>query len=74
MTRRDGMAIDRALKAARTRSRASLTALSGRPTIPNDGSPALTEACTSTSRASTPSNATVKAIATMPVSCCPENG
>ena len=45
--------------AARTRSRASLTALSGRPTMEKPGIPAVSAHCTSTSRASTPSNATV---------------
>ena len=48
-----------ATSAARTRSRASLTALSGKPTILNAGSPGATCTCTSTARASMPSNATV---------------
>ncbi len=57
--RLDGSAIDSVDSAERTRSRASLTALSGRPTMAKDGRPGVTAHCTSTIRASTPSNATV---------------
>ena len=57
--RLDGSAIDMAVIAARTLSRASETALSGSPTIENAGKPAVTAHCTSTMRASTPSKATV---------------
>lgn len=59
VTRLFGIATDIAPKAARIRSRASLTALSGRPTMVKDGRPGETAACTSTSRASIPSKATV---------------
>ena len=55
----EGRAIDIDWSAARTRSRASDTALSGRPTMENPGNPAETAHCTSTIRASTPSKATV---------------
>ena len=48
-----------AVIAARTRSLASLTALSGSPTRLKAGRPAAMAHCTSTSRASTPWNATV---------------
>ena len=61
----DGKAMDRADRAARTRSFASDTALSGNPTSVSAGTPGETAHCTSTSRASTPSKATVKARATM---------
>ena len=54
----DGRAMDREESADRTRSRASDTALSGRPTMEKAGRPGLTAHCTSTERASTPSNAT----------------
>ena len=57
--RLDGSAIDKAERAERTRSRASETALSGNPTMANDGMPGASAHCTSTVRASTPSNATV---------------
>ena len=57
--RRMGSAMDRAESAARTRSRASDTALSGRPTTPKFGMPGARAHCTSTIRASTPSKATV---------------
>ena len=49
-----GSASPMAVIAARTRSLASLTALSGRPTRLNAGRPAAMAHCTSTSRASTP--------------------
>ena len=55
----DGSAMESALSAAFTRSRASLTALSGRPTMAKAGMPGETAHCTSTGRASTPSKATV---------------
>jgi hypothetical protein len=42
----------------RTRSRASDTALSGRPTMAKPGRPGVTAHCTSTRRASSPSKAT----------------
>ena len=64
VTRRDGIAIAMAPKAARTRSRASLTDLSGRPTMAKPGKPAVIEHCTSTRRAVTPMKATEYAIAT----------
>ena len=51
--------------AARTRSRDSRTAASGRPTSANDGSPRRTSASTRTSRASTPSRLKVRAIASI---------
>jgi hypothetical protein len=46
-----------AVKAARTRSRASPTALSGRPTTKNPGNPAEICTCTATGTASMPQNA-----------------
>lgn len=55
----EGSAMESAESADRTRSRASDTALSGRPTIENVGMPGAVAHCTSTKRASTPSNATV---------------
>ena len=61
----DGRAMDMADSAARTRSRASDTALSGRPTMVKPGRPGETAHCTSTRRASTPSKATVCARATI---------
>src|SRR5580704_7233738 len=57
--RRAGSASPEATSAARTRSLASLTALSGNPTMAKCGSPGATWTCTSTARASMPSNATV---------------
>jgi hypothetical protein len=48
-----------ALSAARTRSRDSATALSGRPTMVKPGVPGDRAHCTSTSRASMPSKATL---------------
>ena len=54
-----------ATKAARTRSLASDTALSGRPTMLKAGRPGATCTCTSTARASMPSNATVVTCWTM---------
>ena len=50
--------------ALRTRSRTSATALSGRPTMVNAGSPALICTWTSTSLTSMPENATVRSRAT----------
>jgi hypothetical protein len=50
----EGSAIAIALRAVRTRSRASDTALSGSPTIEKAGRPAVTAHCTSTWRASIP--------------------
>ena len=58
--RRAGSASPEAISAERTRSRASDTALSGRPTIAKAGSPGATCTCTSTARASIPSKATVE--------------
>jgi hypothetical protein len=55
----DGSAMESEVSAARTRSRASDTALSGRPTREKAGIPGATAHWTSTIRASTPSNATV---------------
>ena len=46
-------------RAERTRSRASETALSGKPTMVKAGIPGATWTCTSTGRTSMPSNATV---------------
>src|SRR5436190_10679308 len=57
--RRAGSAKPEATSAARTRSRASDTALSGSPTTLKAGSPGATWTWTSTARASMPSNATV---------------
>ena len=63
--RRAGSASPEAISAERTRSRASDTALSGRPTMANAGSPGATCTCTSTARASIPSKATVETRWTM---------
>ncbi len=63
--RRDGSASPEAVSAERTRSRASETALSGRPTTLNAGSPGATCTWTSTGRTSMPSNATVETRWTM---------
>jgi len=57
--RRAGKASPEAISAERTRSRASETALSGRPTMAKAGMPGATCTCTSTGRTSMPSNATV---------------
>src|ERR1041385_6020352 len=57
--RRAGSASPDATSAARTRSLASDTALSGRPTMLNAGSPGATCTWTSTATASIPWNATV---------------
>lgn len=54
-----GSASPEAIKAPRTRSRDSATALSGRPTTLNTTLPGMIWTCTSTDRASIPSNATV---------------
>jgi len=54
-----------AIKAERTRSRASETALSGRPTMVKAGMPGATCTCTSTGRTSMPSKATVATRSTM---------
>ena len=58
--RRAGSARPDAIKAERTRSRASETALSGKPTTVNAGIPGATCTWTSTGRTSMPSNATVE--------------
>jgi hypothetical protein len=58
--RRAGSASPDAIKAERTRSLASETALSGKPTTLKAGIPAATCTCTSTARASMPSKATVE--------------
>src|SRR6516225_9981239 len=71
--RRAGSARPEATSAARTRSRASETALSGRPTTLNAGSPGATWTWTSTARASTPSNATVATRCTMPAPALPDD-
>jgi len=63
--RLDGNATLIADRDERTRSRASLTALSGKPTMPKAGKPGVTAHCTSTRRASMPSKATVSARAIM---------
>src|SRR5258705_8950715 len=55
--RRAGSARPEAISAERTRSRASETALSGRPTMAKAGNPGATCTCTSTARASIPSKA-----------------
>ena len=52
-----------AASAARTRSRLSATALSGRPTMMKAGSPEESCTCTSTARASSPRYATVATVA-----------
>ncbi len=70
--RRAGSASPDASSAARTRSRASDTALSGSPTTLNAGSPGATCTCTSTARASMPSNATVDTRWTIATPACPE--
>jgi hypothetical protein len=57
--RRAGSASPVAIIAERTRSRASDTALSGRPTMAKAGMPGATCTCTSTGLTSIPSNATV---------------
>ena len=64
-----GSARPEATSAARTRSRASDTALSGRPTTLNAGSPGAICTWTSTARASMPSNATVETRWTMASPC-----
>ncbi len=56
--RRAGSARPEAIMAERTRSRASETALSGRPTTVNAGMPGATWTWISTGRTSMPSNAT----------------
>ncbi len=66
---RAGRAMAIAFNAARTRSRASETALSGRPTIAKEGMPGDKAHCTSTRRASMPWKATVYARATMGAPC-----
>ncbi len=63
--RRAGSARPEATSAARTRSFASDTALSGRPTMLKAGRPGATCTCTSTARASMPSKATVETRWTM---------
>src|SRR4051812_41741298 len=63
--RRGGSAKPSAERAARTRSRDSATALSGRPTIVKAGSPAAIVTWVSISPTSTPRNATVRTRATM---------
>lgn len=60
-----GSARPEAMSAARTRSRLSATALSGRPTSVNTTAPGDTCTCTSTARASMPSKATVAMRTTM---------
>src|SRR5437868_2664734 len=67
MIRRAGSASPEAISAERTRSRASETALSGRPTMAKAGSPGTIWTCTSTARASIPSKATVETRWTMPL-------
>jgi hypothetical protein len=57
--RRAGNASPDAIRAERTRSRASDTALSANPTIWKFGRPGAIWTCTSTGTASMPSNATV---------------
>src|ERR1700728_3201312 len=63
--RRAGNASPDAIKAERTRSRASDTALSGRPTMVKAGMPGATWTWTSTGRTSMPSNETVETRWTM---------
>jgi hypothetical protein len=60
-----GIARPEAFNAARTRSRDSATALSPRPTTVNTTLPLAICTCTSTGRASMPSNATVATLTTM---------
>ena len=64
--RRAGKASPEAIIAERTRSRASETALSGRPTMVKAGMPGATCTWTSTGLTSMPSNATVVTRWTMP--------
>lgn len=73
MMRLGGRARPMPAKAPRTLSRLSATALSGRPTMLNTSGPSEPTSWTSTStrRASTPSNATVTARATMSASAHP---
>jgi hypothetical protein len=66
--RRAGSASPEAMSAARTRSRDSATALSGRPTTLNTTLPWEICTWTSTARASMPSNASVATRVTMPTS------
>src|SRR5690348_1100654 len=63
--RRAGNARPRAVKAARTRSRDSATALSGKPTMLKAGRPETIVTWVSTSTTSTPWNATVRTRATI---------
>src|SRR5437763_522135 len=65
--RRAGSARPDAISAARTRSRASETALSGKPTTLNAGSPGATCTCTSTARASKPPDPQGDTGCTLPV-------
>jgi hypothetical protein len=67
--RRAGSASPEAISAERTRCLASVTDLSGRPTTMKAGRPAATCTCTSTARASMPSNATVATRCTMGCPC-----
>jgi hypothetical protein len=73
MIRFDGSDRPRPVKAARTRSRLSETALSPMPTRKNFASPLVNWTCTSTRTASTPWNATVTTPAAMscphPIPC-----
>ena len=64
--RRGGSPRPSAASAARTRSRNSATALSGSPTTVKAGSPEAIVTWASTSITSTPWNATVRTLATMP--------
>ncbi len=64
-TRFGGIATPMAVSAARTRSRNSPTALSGRPTSWKPGAPGESWHWTSTSRASMPSKATLKHLETI---------
>ncbi len=65
-TRLDGSARPIAVSAARTRSRASPTALSGSPTTIIEGTPAEICTCTSTGTASMPAKAKVRMRAISP--------
>jgi len=69
--RRAGSASPEAIMAERTRSRASDTALSGRPTMVKAGMPGATCTWTSTGLISMPSNATVVTRWTMPAPAYP---
>ena len=65
MIRCSGKSKPELTSAARTRSRDSRTAVSGSPTIENDGSPRVTSTSANTASASMPISEKVRAIASM---------